>query len=286
MGLESYERRFSAATVLRSVGSIHGDGDISSEPPSGGSTHPGRNGAPNASIDDVVKNISSVYPTAIPGLESHSAVTKRWNSPREAVSPGSRSRSLPPASADHVWHHIIHRSVCAILHGLWFLLSYQAGLRPTEITALLWSDLFDEAGNVRSHILVRGETIIRGAGWRLVPVHPQLAEMLLLFKTKYPDSDRVAFTVSSENVKSAMSASSLLQWFNRLFHATGLIGMTNMSGRHAFIERVVEGARQSGASIMQVKKVVGHKSLSTTVTFLKTHGMNDAVANLGLSDVD
>lgn len=238
------------------------------------------------SIEAVVMSLSCVRPQAIPGLRYHSTLTMAWKGRRGAARPGQRSRPLSASGADHVWYHIINRSEHVVLHGLWFLLSYQAGLRPCEIADLRLADLFTSAGEVRSHIFVRGHTIKRGCGARLVPMHPQLAEVLRLFKLKFPSADRVAVLNLSDGNLSPTTASAILQWFNRLYHATGLIEMTNMSGRHAFIERLVEQARMNGVSIVQVKRVVGHLGIATTASYLKPQNTRGAIVNLGAGTLE
>ncbi len=132
----------------------------------------------------------------------------------------------------------------------------QAGLRPIELTAL-------RAGEVdfaQQCLLVPG----KGEQQRLVPLTKKTASALRAYLEEDPrnPSEHLFVSVRGKPLTTTM----LNLWFKKLCRGAGIekAGLTVRNLRHTCLTLLL----QEGADLMALKKLAGHKRISTTQRYL------------------
>jgi integrase len=155
------------------------------------------------------------------------------------------------------------------------LLSAKAGLRAAEIAHLTWDMVMDAAGRIGNAIELHDDAAKKGSG-RVIPIHPALRDALAALRdvAAQSKSNRV---IRSER-GSAMTASSIVVWFNRTFKSVGLKGCSSHSGRRTFVTRAARVVHKAGGSLRDVQLLAGHRPILTTQRYID--GDSDAQRKL------
>lgn len=153
------------------------------------------------------------------------------------------------------------------------LLSIKAGLRAAEIAKLTWDMAKDAEGEIGSILEVR-DRIAKKRHGRIIPIQGDLRRALLVLRQLSSGDGPI---VRSER-GGAMTALSIVVWFNRAYQATGLNGCSSHSGRRTFITRAARLAHKAGGSLRDVQLLAGHRSIQTTQTYID--GDSDAQRRL------
>jgi integrase len=143
------------------------------------------------------------------------------------------------------------------------LLSAKAGLRANEIANLTWAMVVDAAGQISGRIELHDAAAKNGSG-RVIPMHPDLHFALENLRRVAAQSE---FVVTSERGR-AMTASSIVVWFNRAFRQIGLQGCSSHSGRRTFVTRAARLVHKAGGSLRDVQLLAGHRSIETTQRYI------------------
>jgi integrase len=143
------------------------------------------------------------------------------------------------------------------------LLSAKAGLRAGEIANLTWDMILDPTGDIGSVIELRDHAAKNGSG-RLIPMHSELAGALAAWRQTSAGAGHV---VRSER-GGAMTALSIVVWFNRAYQYLGLDGCSSHSGRRTFITRAARLVHEAGGSLRDVQLLAGHRSIQTTQRYI------------------
>lgn len=143
------------------------------------------------------------------------------------------------------------KSVC---RGVWrtiLFLGSRAGLRPSEIYWLEWSDI--DFANGRVHIAPKRHWIPKDYERRWVPMPPDLREYLATLAEKRTDS-RVLGPEDEIPTTDSMTV-----YFTRLARKAGLTA-TPYTLRHTYASHYV----QNGGNIYKLRQYMGHSDISTT----------------------
>lgn len=147
-------------------------------------------------------------------------------------------------------------------------LSYYAGLRACEISALTVGDVFAADGSVRSTVtLSAGQT--KGSRARVFYVNQRLARVFSdywhVVKSRNPSQP-----LFQTQLGTAFSANTMSQLFLIIYAAAGLEGCSSHSGRRSFITRLAE----QGVAVHLLAALAGHRSIQTTQRYIT---VNDAL---------
>jgi integrase len=153
------------------------------------------------------------------------------------------------------------------------LLSAKAGLRAGEIANLTWDMVVDGNGAISGLIELRDAAAKKCSG-RSIPLHADLAAALAAWRQVAPPSE---YVVASER-GGAMTALSIVVWFNRAFKNIGLKGCSSHSGRRTFVTRAARIVQKAGGSLRDVQLLAGHRSIQTTQVYID--GDSDAQRKL------
>jgi integrase len=153
------------------------------------------------------------------------------------------------------------------------LLSAKAGLRAGEIANLTWDMLVNANGHISGLIELRDQAAKKCSG-RSIPVHPDVAAALEAWRQVAPSSE---YVIASER-GGAMTALSIVVWFNRAFKKLGLKGCSSHSGRRTFVTRAARIVHKAGGSLRDVQLLAGHRSILTTQRYID--GDSDAQRKL------
>lgn len=156
-----------------------------------------------------------------------------------------------------------------------FLLSLKAGLRAKEIASLQWWMVTDAEGNL-SDALHLDDQASKGRSGRTIPLHRQLVLALEALKT-WQAVEPEDYVILSER-GSQMRASSMVNWFQRLYQSLAFSGCSSHSGRRTFVTVASQKVSLAGGSLRDVQQLAGHASLNTTQRY--TEGNSEAKRKL------
>jgi len=142
-----------------------------------------------------------------------------------------------------------------------FELLYGTGIRLSELINLNVTDV--DFGSAK--ILIREG---KGSKDRIVPAGNNLLRILKTYisavRKKYLDENKVFTGALFLTVKGErLGSQSVYRILKKYFESKGIEGICTHMLRHSFATHILE----RGAKIMQVKEILGHSSLSTTVIY-------------------
>ena len=142
--------------------------------------------------------------------------------------------------------------------------SFYAGCRVGEISSLLYTDVVDAEGNVRSEVVLRAEnTKTREA--RTVFVNARLKKELQAYITCYqPTNPNAKLFYSQKSTSDGYNANTLTQFFHYLYKRAGIYGASSHSGRRTFITNLAN----KGISVRVLASLAGHRNISTTQCYI------------------
>jgi len=152
-----------------------------------------------------------------------------------------------------------HRNRCFIL------LTHLAGLRVGEVASLRWLDVMTADGQIKDEVRLLPE-MTKGKHARTVFISTRLRQEL----QQYADIYRRAAPLdcplfySQKGARSGFTANSLTQTIAKLYRGAGLDGATSHSGRRTFLTNLAN----KGTAIHLLRTLAGHRSISTTATYL------------------
>jgi integrase/recombinase XerD len=133
-----------------------------------------------------------------------------------------------------------------------------------EVAVLRWSDVTNTDGAIKDEIRLLPD-MTNGRHARTVFINAKLKAVLQAYADQAKCVDRsYPFVASQKSVKSGFSANSLAQTFALLYRAAGVEGASSQSGSRSFLTRLAN----QGTAIHLLKVLAGHRSISTTVTYL------------------
>jgi len=176
----------------------------------------------------------------------------------------AQARALGAAEMEQVLEHVnagrhAHRNRCFIL------LTHLAGLRVGEVASLRWLDVMTADGHIKDEVRLLPE-MTKGKHARTVFISTRLREEL----QQYADIYRRAAPLdcplfySQKGMRSGFTANSLTQTIAKLYRGAGLDGATSHSGRRTFLTNLAN----KGTAIHLLRTLAGHRSISTTATYL------------------
>ena len=176
----------------------------------------------------------------------------------------AQARALGAAEMEQVLEHVnagrhAHRNRCFIL------LTHLAGLRVGEVASLRWLDVMTADGQIKDEVRLLPE-MTKGKHARTVFISKRLRQEL----QQYADIYRRAAPLdcplfySQKGARSGFTANSLTQTIAKLYRGAGLDGATSHSGRRTFLTNLAN----KGTAIHLLRTLAGHRSISTTATYL------------------
>ena len=176
----------------------------------------------------------------------------------------AQARALNTAEMEQVLAHVnagrhAHRNRCFIL------LTHLAGMRVGEVASLRWVDVLTADGHIKEEIRLLPE-MTKGKHARTVFISTRLRQEL----QQYADIYRRAAPLdcplfySQKGARSGFTANSLTQTIAKLYRGAGLDGATSHSGRRTFLTNLAN----KGTAIHLLRTLAGHRSISTTATYL------------------
>ena len=176
----------------------------------------------------------------------------------------AQARALGAAEMEQVLEHVnagrhAHRNRCFIL------LTHLAGLRVGEVASLRWMDVMTADGQIQDEVRLLPE-MTKGKHARTVFISTRLRQEL----QQYADIYRRAAPLdcplfySQKGARSGFTANSLTQTIAKLYRGAGLDGATSHSGRRTFLTNLAN----KGTAIHLLRTLAGHRSISTTATYL------------------
>ena len=176
----------------------------------------------------------------------------------------AQARALGAAEMEQVLEHVnagrhAHRNRC------FMLLTHLAGLRVGEVASLRWLDVMTADGQIKDEVRLLPE-MTKGKHARTVFISTRLRQEL----QQYADIYRRAAPLdcplfySQKGARSGFTANSLTQTIAKLYRGAGLDGATSHSGRRSFLTNLAN----KGTAIHLLRTLAGHRSISTTATYL------------------
>jgi integrase/recombinase XerC len=148
------------------------------------------------------------------------------------------------------------------------LLSFKAGLRAGEISALNWSMLTDTSGELAEAISLPNKATKGGNGGRTIPLHKELRAALVSLKAVRGDKARPHLPVVYSERADGYSANAVAVWFHTRYAELGIEGASSHSGRRSFITMAARKISEAGGSLRDIMELAGHSSLATTQRYI------------------
>jgi integrase/recombinase XerD len=176
----------------------------------------------------------------------------------------TQARALNAAEMEQVLTHVnagrhAHRNRCFIL------LTHLAGMRVGEVASLRWVDVLTADGHIKEEIRLLPE-MTKGKHARTVFISTRLREELQRYADIYRRSAPLECPLfySQKDARKGFTANSLTQTVAKLYRGAGLDGATSHSGRRSFLTNLAN----KGTAIHLLRTLAGHRSISTTATYL------------------
>jgi integrase/recombinase XerD len=176
----------------------------------------------------------------------------------------AQARALNAAEMEQVLAHVnagrhAHRNRCFIL------LTHLAGMRVGEVASLRWVDVLTADGHIKEEIRLLPE-MTKGKHARTVFISTRLREELQRYADIYRRSAPLECPLfySQKDARKGFTANSLTQTVAKLYRGAGLDGATSHSGRRSFLTNLAN----KGTAIHLLRTLAGHRSISTTATYL------------------
>ena len=176
----------------------------------------------------------------------------------------AQARALNAAEMEQVLTHVnagrhAHRNRCFIL------LTHLAGMRVGEVASLRWVDVLTADGHIKEEIRLLPE-MTKGKHARTVFISTRLREELQRYADIYRRSAPLECPLfySQKDARKGFTANSLTQTIAKLYRGAGLDGATSHSGRRSFLTNLAN----KGTAIHLLRTLAGHRSISTTATYL------------------
>ena len=176
----------------------------------------------------------------------------------------AQARALNTAEMEQVLAHVnagrhAHRNRCFIL------LTHLAGMRVGEVASLRWVDVLTADGHIKEEIRLLPE-MTKGKHARTVFISTRLREELQRYADIYHRSAPLECPLfySQKDARKGFTANSLTQTVAKLYRGAGLDGATSHSGRRSFLTNLAN----KGTAIHLLRTLAGHRSISTTATYL------------------
>lgn len=206
---------------------------------------------------------------------------------RAYATPNRAAKQAKVLSAKQVERlvHIAAHSVHAERDVVGIYLSFQCGLRASEIAGLTWdNNILDAEGEVTEHIYITGD-VGKNSVARVLPIgDTPLVEALRALRKKEPTMRYVFHPIKDDyrrQPKAKLSGSAVAQWFRRFYASCGMVGCSSHSGRRTFITGNARSAGANGCSMVDVQLLAGHRSMETTARYIEpSPNQAKMVANL------
>ena len=176
----------------------------------------------------------------------------------------AQARALGAAEMEQILEHVnagrhAHRNRCFIL------LTHLAGMRVGEVASLRWVDVLTADGHIKEEIRLLPE-MTKGKHARTVFISTRLREELQRYADIYRRSAPLECPLfySQKDARKGFTANSLTQTVAKLYRGAGLDGATSHSGRRSFLTNLAN----KGTAIHLLRTLAGHRSISTTATYL------------------
>ena len=177
---------------------------------------------------------------------------------------GKQAKLMAPSQVRSALRRVNRESRYPARDRAILLLSLKAGLRAGEIANLTWPMLLDPDGRVGDWLELHDIAAKKRSG-RVIPLHPLLrAALVRLQQQAGPGS----YVIESERGE-RMRASSVVNWFARLYGSLGLAGCSSHSGRRTFITRAARMVFKAGGSLRDVQQLAGHRSIDQTQAYIE-----------------
>lgn len=187
---------------------------------------------------------------------------------RKQIPYRKRRRTLPAILSRAEVAALIDASANA-KHRAVLMLAYSAGLRASEIAALKAADI--DSGSMR--ILVRGG---KGGKDRYTVLSATCLEALRRYWRGHRPAGPEGWLFPAQGGRGHMARSTIGSLFDKARAASGIGTRASIHTlRHCFATHLLE----QGASIMDVKELMGHASLSSTAVYLHLADVPGRVAS-------
>lgn len=173
------------------------------------------------------------------------------------------AKTLTAQELRRVMDYIATRKYAARNRAL-LIVTHYAGLRVSEASNLLYGDLVDADGRIRSEIRLRAEET-KGGEARTVFVSDKLRKELEAYvKTLVEPNPMHKLFFTQKRHDKGFNANTLTQFFWHLYKRAGVEGASSHSGRRFFITKMSE----AGVSARAIMALAGHKNLATTQRYI------------------
>ncbi|PKO68893.1 MAG: integrase [Betaproteobacteria bacterium HGW-Betaproteobacteria-16] len=142
------------------------------------------------------------------------------------------------------------------------LLTFNAGLRISEVAALKYGDVVAADGTVKAEVQLAPEQV-KGGHARAVFLNDRMRKELgsYIKSTKARAPERPLFSTQK---RQGFTANTLCQHFFWMYRRAGIDGASSHSGRRTFITNLAA----KGVGVRVLASLAGHQSIQTTMRYI------------------
>ena len=177
-----------------------------------------------------------------------------------------QAKTLTDAQLQSVLQHVA-ASRYPLRDRAMVLLSFKAGLRAKEISAITWGMVTDSDGNLAAEISLPNSASKGKRGGRHIPMQSELRAALVALRAARGDCPADSNIITSER-RSGLLPGAIHVWFSRVFAAAQIQGASSHSGRRTFLTTAARKIMAAGGSLKDVQDLAGHASIATTQRYI------------------
>ena len=155
------------------------------------------------------------------------------------------------------------------------LLTFYAGMRVGEVSALKWGDLKETDGSIKNEIRLKAEQT-KGKHGRTIMVCDKLRKELTTYAQSVKSTDNNKPAIYSQRTREGFNSNTLSQEFKTLYKKAGITGATSHSGRRTFITTLAN----KGVGVRVLMSLAGHRSITTTQLYID---INDEMKRIAVN---
>ena len=175
----------------------------------------------------------------------------------------SAAKSLTAIELEQVLAYIATKPNAQRNRAMWMMTTL-AGLRVSEVAGLMYSDVVDERGNVRTEVFLAAHRVKHNHA-RTIYISTRLQRELVEYIHSRTWADRtLPLFCTNRGQRHAFSVNTLTQHFFWLYKRSGIVQGSSHSGRKTFLTSL----SSKGISVFVLASLAGHKSISTTQRYI------------------
>ena len=194
-----------------------------------------------------------------------------------------RAKTIEDADVQLALDHVARSSKFPARDSLFILLTHKLGLRAHEVAHAHFEDILDARSAVKDDIYFVSSRAAKYGSARSISMRSDVRQALRAYIVS-PECPRLEDGSTPHRGRlfcnqfgEPLSSDAVQKQLRRIYEGIGLKGCSSHSGRRSFGTRMARRAAEYGAGIKEVAHLMGHRSVDTTVIYIESTPLLDAM---------